>query len=162
MNKDTHHKFYHVFSCWVRCTHRAVLSRLSHACQFLAETHNADAHPHKYATRPPKPFCSLCTTRKIFLSFDVNLVYLENQIFYAAIYNTIWFSDEFAVVAALNAASGNQMLASTDGDETDLNQRALAALSMTDSSTHKAHMLPPKLRAKYMFHKAKCVLNTLW
>jgi hypothetical protein len=48
------------------------------------------------------------------------------------------------------------MLASTDGD-TDLNEKALAALTMTDNSQQNAHMLPPKLRAKYMFHKAKCV-----
>jgi hypothetical protein len=46
------------------------------------------------------------------------------------------------------------MLASADSDSTDLNEKALAALSMT-SAKKTAHLLPPKIRAKFVFHKDK-------
>jgi hypothetical protein len=46
------------------------------------------------------------------------------------------------------------MLASSDSDATDLNEKALAALSMTNAR-QSAHLLPAKIRAKFVFHKDK-------
>eukprot|EP00283_Hemiselmis_rufescens_P011553 CAMPEP_0173418386 /NCGR_PEP_ID=MMETSP1357-20121228/564_1 /TAXON_ID=77926 /ORGANISM="Hemiselmis rufescens, Strain PCC563" /LENGTH=470 /DNA_ID=CAMNT_0014380871 /DNA_START=8 /DNA_END=1420 /DNA_ORIENTATION=+ len=64
-------------------------------------------------------------------------------------------------VAALNAASRPQMLASTDGEDSKaslVNKEAMAALSMTDKGKGQ-HVLPAKLREKYLFKKDRTELG---